>query len=421
MNLDPHIPPACRHLTAALRAAVNGDPAPPDLADTADWPALFRQACEQGLATFIFPWLTVRLNDRFSLVPRPGEPPNAADWRARFFAALPDTLRRQNQLEDLLADLAAAHIGIVVLKGAWLSETVYASPEQRTMSDLDLLVREADRDACHARLLSLGYVPSTLTFGNPFAYDQRYRHPRHPLPVELHWHFASAQDTVTPPPDIAAIWSAALPARWKGHPLRALSPADQLAHAAQHILHHLFAMPLRGYLDIALLLTAHADALTPADLENASARWRTGPALAFILHLACGLTATPLPPALRDALPAPDPELLARAVPLIFDLPAARERESETTYLAFRAASPLARLRLAARRVFIPRAELALHDPAARRRWPLPLLWLRRALDLCRRRAPFLRAAAAAPGTPEARRLENAAARAALVRDLLAK
>jgi hypothetical protein len=63
------------------------------------------------------------------------------------------TLERQRELASLLAMFADAKMEVAPLKGAWLSEHVYDDPAQRSMSDLDLLVRKQDVQKCH-RLLT---------------------------------------------------------------------------------------------------------------------------------------------------------------------------------------------------------------------------------------------------------------------------
>ena len=45
-----------RMLVACMRDALH-DRSPPTGADEPPWPLLYRTACEQGVDTFLFPWL----------------------------------------------------------------------------------------------------------------------------------------------------------------------------------------------------------------------------------------------------------------------------------------------------------------------------------------------------------------------------
>jgi len=415
VNLNTSIPPDYRTLIACLRGAFNGTPPNVSL-EAADWPAVFRQAREQGVDAYLYPWLAAQLPKLFAA---PADAPDSAPaaWRARFLETLPHTALRRRQLAEILAALAGARIDVMVLKGAWLGETVYDDPAQRTMSDIDLLIRADDRDACHACLLNLGYTARADALHNRFAYDQAYVHSSHRDFVELHWHVTSDMDGKTPVPDIAAIWRETVPAVFLGHPVRALPPADQLAHLVQHMLHHLFAAPLRAYVDIALLVRKHGD-LAPAALAAAGARWKTGSGIPFTLWLASGLLGVPLPPALRAFAPEPAESRRAQAVQALFDLPTAHARGGETTLLRFKGASPSGRLRLVLSRIFMPRPFLVLHYPCARHACALPLAWLRRACDLRRQNRARIKAMLT-PGTAEERLLRNAASRADLTDWLL--
>ncbi len=411
MNSESSIPSAYRTLLAALRGTFSA--APPDIPlDASAWDLVLRQAREQGVDVYLYPWLSASLPHLFSAkAVAPGSAPAA--WRDLFLQALTHTLLRQRQLAGILASLAQAHIDVVVLKGAWLSETVYDDPARRTMSDLDLLIRADDRDACHERMLALGYVVKTFTLHNRYANDQSYVHPAHPKLVELHWHVASEMNGDAPVPDIASVWQNTSPATCCGHPVRAFTPADLLAHQVQHMLNHLLATPLRVYVDIALIVRKFGDALTPSALEAAGARWRTGRAIPFALRLAGDLLDVPLPPALCAYAPELDAARRAQALQAVLDLPTALARGGETTLLRFKASSPLERLRLVLSRIFMPQAFLVMRYPYARHACALPVAWFQRACDLRRQHRAKMKAMLT-PGTAEEHRLRIAATRAEL-------
>ena len=184
------------------------------------------------------------------------------------------------------------------------------------------------------------------------------------------------------------------------------------------MLHHVFAAPLRAYVDIGLLVRKHGERLTPALLDAAGGRWRTGRGIPFALRLASELLACPLPPALCPSVPELPAPRRAQALQALFDLPAAQARSGESTLLRFRASSAPARLRLVLGRIFMPRAFLAMRYPCARHAWGLPLAWLCRARDLHRQNRARMKAMLT-PGTEEDRFFRNAASRADLTGWLL--
>ena len=417
MNTCPSIPPEYSTLIACLRGAVNGAPPDTDLAG-ADWPAVFRQAREQGVDTYLYPWLATHLPSLFSSRATVGGDSAPAAWRAGFLEALQQSTHRKQQLTELLAAIAAAHIDVIPLKGAWLSETVYDDPSQRSMADLDLLIRAADRDACHALFLALGYSARFDTLHSDFACDQCYRNPRHALCVELHWHFESVASHCAPMPDIASIWRHTSPARFLGHPVRLFAPADQVSHLTQHLLHHLLVLTFRSYLDIALYLNKFGEALTADSLESAAARWKTGRANPFIFRLTAELFDFPPPASLQPYLADADTERLAQAYEVLFDLPTVQARDSETTLLRFQQSSRLGRLRLVLSRIFRPRALLTRDYPFARHICLLPYAWFRRACDLRRKNRETIRAILS-HDRPGAHPLANTERRADLMNWLL--
>lgn len=417
MNFDTVIPESRLALVTALRGTFRplGEPWPPSAA--IDWTALFHQARAHGIDTFLYPWLTARFPDLFSV--RTAAPDSVpAAWRVLFMQALTKTLQRQRQLKEIVSAFEHARIEPLIVKGAWLAETVYDDPVQRSMCDLDVLIRGKDCDTCHAILQTLHYAAKTERRHNRFAYDQVYLRPGTEYPLELHWHVTSDLDSDTLKPDIDAIWRQTLPARYQGVPVRSLPPADQLAHQIQHILHHRFAMPLRGYLDIALLVRKFGDGLSPDALTAAGGRWKTGRGIPFLLRMACDLFDRPLPDRLADFAPPLPPDRLAQAAQALFGLSAEQVYQGETALLRFSQANPFAKVRLMLSRIFMPRAFLTMEYPCARHVAGLPCAWVRRARDLYRRHRSEIRSLCR-DGHDSARLVGHSSLRADLVEWLL--
>ncbi|HRR32672.1 MAG TPA: nucleotidyltransferase family protein [Kiritimatiellia bacterium] len=409
------LPPEYRTLIACVRGALHDRPLPVDMAEP-QWPLLDRRAREQGVDIFLFPWLAAHYPDGF---PQSSASPDsvAGAWRMRALTELQRSTLRQRQIADLAAGFSQAGLDLALLKGAWLAESIYAGPALRSMSDIDVLIRDGQRDASHAVMLKLGYTASKSTLHSRFAYDQLYRHPQHAYAVEMHWAFSSERETDSPDVDMAAIWRHAGPTRLYGHPCFALSPPDQLAHLVHHMLHHLFAVPLRAYLDVALLIRARGNTLPTEDIAAAGVRWQTGAAIPFVLRFTAELFDLPLPAAWQTDVPQIDAIWRDAALHALAHLPRGAERGAESTFLSYRHASLMGRTRLVLKRIFMPRAFLAQHYPCARVRVGMPWAWICRARDLYRTHHATL-AALDTDDSPEQRRLDAAAVRTSLARHL---
>lgn len=386
------IPHDYRDLIGLLRDAVNRRP-PPENWQSARWPEIFRLAQQQGVAHFLYPWLAEHA------VSATGQPNDStfrevvSDWRSLYLASTLQSIGRQRELAAVLSLFSHADIPVIPLKGAWLCEQIYDDPAQRSMSDLDLLVRRKDVEACHALLSDDGYFVKHDTLLNPFSPDQAYFHTTKRMMLELHWQFTSDAQPTLPKPDVDAVWKVTRRGVLGPNPICVLPPEDQLAHLVQHILHHRFAVPLRGYLDIALFLRKFGAPISSPAIEAAARRWRVGQAIPFIARLTAELFDSPMPSGLSEGAARVDADRLTALAEALFRLPPANARICEQTLLQLRNASPLTRLRLIVSRVFMPRAYLSIRYPYARHRALLPLAWVHRAADLIRNRREDLREA----------------------------
>src|SRR5262245_9834084 len=160
-----------------------------------------------------------------------------------------------------MAEADRLAIRVILLKGMYLAHRSYQRPEDRPMSDIDLLVRTGDLDRFEATLLRLGYVP---TRPSPHWREIHFHlsplvHPSYRHQVEIHW-------GLTPPAsriqlDMAAIWERAEPFLINGRPTLVLSPEDAMIHL---VIHSLFMDKfrhdgLRQIRDIALFIGSMSD------------------------------------------------------------------------------------------------------------------------------------------------------------------
>lgn len=378
------IPSDYLDLVSLLRFAVNKRPPDTDLS-SADWPHILKQARQHGVDAFLYPWLAEHLPLFFS--PKANVASNSAPaaWRALFFESVSRAALRQRQLSEILEAFACANLAVIPLKGAWLSETVYDDPSQRNMSDLDLLVCEHTLETCHEVFLSLGYLFTKNVLKNPYFHDQKYYHPDQPYVVEAHWQFTSSQEPTILPPDIDTIWHRTTESHLFGQPVRLMSTEDQLAHLVQHGLRHGFAMHLRGYLDIALLLKHSGENLNSDELHSVSSCWKIGCGMMFTLAMVANLFALSPLNTFCTHIPIAYDTKYALASSIMFNLPIAGEQKCEAQLLSLKHKSLLGRLRLLQSHIFLPRVLLAAIYPCACHPCGLPLAWLYRTSNLLTR------------------------------------
>jgi hypothetical protein len=293
-----------RPLTAADRArqvgclrAVGGRrPAPTPAADL-DWPAVVDALHSADL----LPAVAYVLADAGWT----GVPPSA---RRRLTDALAASRARHlvmtRELGRILKRCAAEGLAVVVLKGPVLAESVYPDPALRPFSDLDLLVRPADRLRVDVVLRDLGHrrVADEHSWDFDIAYDGAtvYESPDH-VRIDLHWELLTEPRFVCDL-DEAGIWERSVEITVAGQAARGLQREDLVLYLAAHLaVHHSLAGLLR-YVDLALLLELRGGDVDWATLQARAARWRIGRALFFVLLGACALFGTSVPPTVLAAL-----------------------------------------------------------------------------------------------------------------------
>ncbi len=200
-------------------------------AAVADWDQLLGQAAGHGMAPLLYGHLSQACLD---IVP----PPILDRLHERADAVARTNLRLTAELVRLASLFDRAGIQVVTFKGPALVWSLYESPAQREMSDLDLLVRPSDTLRAIDLLVSAGYQ-------EPYRFDLRFSQSGHELPlvsaptgvaVDLHWSLA--------PPgfcrglDMEGVWTRLTPVQVAGRAVRTLGNEDLLiflcVHGAKH-------------------------------------------------------------------------------------------------------------------------------------------------------------------------------------------
>jgi len=270
-----------------------------------DWASLFASARRHGMQPLLY--------ERLHGLDAGRVPPEVmASLKGAYYTNL---LRNQRLGDDLAEVVTALHqegVEAMVLKGGALARTVYASPAQRPMVDLDLLVRQGQMERAGAVLETLGYSLSSSAPAHMMAFQQRFG-------GGLEW-LRSREGGVTRldvqfdlvgvdwcwdafPVEPDALWEAARPLDLDGTPALQLSPEDTLIHLCVHpALHHGYHCPLIGYADMDRVVAASRPALSWTRLVERAERFQVRTVVYYGLQCAHRLLRTPVPAEIQRAL-----------------------------------------------------------------------------------------------------------------------
>jgi hypothetical protein len=215
-----------------------------------------------------------------------------------YSTAAQNTLHWRN-LQEIDAGFAAQGLVAVLLKGAALAETVYDQPEQRTMGDVDLWLREGEMGKACAVMDGLRFT-ALESSARPLALQalaegevQFFKQERQPTMVELHFSpFSGWWLQRTAVIDTTAVWARREPLPgWEA--FCQLSAEDTVIHLAVHMaVNHQFGLAaLRSLIDIAMTAQAR-DVAWPVVAQRAR-QWHLATTVWLVLHLLREMTGMP--------------------------------------------------------------------------------------------------------------------------------
>ena len=218
-------------------------------AAVADWDAEIEQASRHGMAPLLYGGVRQAC---------PEVVPPAAMERLHtcFFGSAARSLKLTGELLKLVAEFDRAGIEVAPIKGPAIGWSLYDSPEQREMTDLDLLVRPADAQRAADLLVASGCRPWYSTDLRFFGSNGEL-----PLtspagvPVDLHWALAPA--CFRHALDMDGFWSRLVTVSIAGRPMRSLAPEDLLVFLCIHGAKH-FWCSLHWLCDLARLIDRRA-------------------------------------------------------------------------------------------------------------------------------------------------------------------
>ncbi len=188
------------------------------------------------------------------------EPMEQAFWDVLVTAQAPAIERDNQLLARLLSALAARGCSALLLKGAALGRWLYARPELRPVTDVDLLVAPHERLVAHQVMVDLGLESDGYSQHDLVGNQARYRDRASGREVDLHWALHVLPELACRF-DFTELMARSIPlSEIPG--CRALGRVDALMHAVVHYEAHqpVSDRPLVWLYDLALLargMTAH--------------------------------------------------------------------------------------------------------------------------------------------------------------------
>jgi hypothetical protein len=265
------------------------------LAERVDWACLARRAEAHAVAPLIYQMLS---QPRFAeLVPQTA----LAQLRGQYLANAVAVLLWQQQLERAVAQLNAAGITPVLLKGAALLHTVFPNPALRQLRDLDVLIHPEELAAAECCLLDLGYAPAEDGWPEgrwpPDWYEKKFR-PQGTEGwrglVEIHWRverpaapFELRVDELLRDAEPVSVGRAQA---------RVLSPGHQVLHLCTHLAYNDgFGVGLSRPSDVHEAVQAFGSRLDWGRLAADARRFRASLCLRYALVVAAALFGTQMP------------------------------------------------------------------------------------------------------------------------------
>ena len=203
-------------------------------------------------------------------------------------------MRIFQELHPLLQLFHEKNLAVIVLKGAYLAESVYEQIGLRTMRDVDLLVKKQDLPQVESALLAFGYLPAEpnrviITNNHHF----RYFHPESKFMVEIHW--TIIDENLSLQIDVEGLWQRAQTVTLAQAPTMCLSPEDLLLHLCMHTVIHAYDMQkgyemrLRMLCDIGEVLQHFESKIDWREMKSRARQWGVGRAIYVVLRLTCEL------------------------------------------------------------------------------------------------------------------------------------
>jgi hypothetical protein len=197
-----------------------------------DWDGLLEKSLRHGVASLLHSYLSGQ-DTRY-------EVPEDATRRLEhiYYANALRAMQAEEELCDILGCLDGEGVETVLLKGLYLSKSVYDNIASRPTGDIDLLIRRRDIGRADRLLREIGFAPAPGSFPLKYYREVHFHvmYVRAPgmgsIPLEIHWDIKDRFSLLRV--DMDEIWAGIRPWSLAQCKTNALSPEDLLAYLCYH-------------------------------------------------------------------------------------------------------------------------------------------------------------------------------------------
>ncbi len=242
-----------------------------------------------------------------SLVQHNNEVPlkTLAKFKQTYLVSLSRNAVLYEQFKNAVNAFSLQGISFIALKGIFLAESIYKDIGLRQMSDVDLLVKNADAIPCRDILMGMGY--STLERVKT-SFIRRQHDVKHLPPMMLNGVSIEIHQKVLPDDfdyqvSIENYWKHAIPATIYGVKTLVLSPNDLLQHLCIHFDQHFRngMIQLYSFCDIAEVLKKYQNEIDWTSFEESCDKCNCSKNVFSLLCLADKYFNAPLPEKIKQS------------------------------------------------------------------------------------------------------------------------
>lgn len=200
------------------------------------------------------------------------------------------------EISELIHCFHQNDIPVILLKGIYLSEFVYANIGLRTMTDIDLLIPKEKVEKAIEVAQTNGFIPD-----RPYLPDAdgilHYHAPpmaKEGVAIELHW--SLTRSSILPGIDTTGLWKRSQTFLWNGVDVQALGLSDLVLHLVIHAAYgHHFFHQLRSLYDLDLVIRKFGNELQWDEIIRICQDWQAEKGSYLAFRLAKELLDTAIP------------------------------------------------------------------------------------------------------------------------------
>jgi hypothetical protein len=243
-----------------------------------NWDYIMKRAIKEDISSLVY-WNLRRIEEGKKL------PETVmAQLKKKYLETVGQNMLYSYELGRILKTFKDAGIATICLKGAFLAESIYQNIGLRSLSDIDLLIRDTDLQMTKTVLPQLRYQPVDVyptewheQWWTLLCKNQQivYVNMKKKVFLEINWHIQSLSSPFEI--NIDTFWKNAQPVTIADVEALAFAPEDLLQHLCVHLYKHGIqgATRLKWYCDIAEVIEFYGEKISWKYLLESTRNYRT--------------------------------------------------------------------------------------------------------------------------------------------------